>query len=84
MVKKKLDAKQFSTIGKELFVGCPQELIIFMVGGVTYEESAAVEQLSKKFNMKIMLGGNYVHNSKTYYYNQIENNLIDFWRKSNS
>jgi len=43
MVKKKLDNSQFSSVGKERFVGCPSELIIFMVGGVTYEESAAIE-----------------------------------------
>ena len=63
--KKKLDPKQFSTVTQDRFIGCPNELIIFMVGGVTYEEAASLESLAQKNGIKILLGGNYVHNSKT-------------------
>ena len=65
LAKKKLDKRQFLTVENENFIGCPQQLIIFIVGGVTYEEAATVANLSKRFNISIVLGGNFVHNSKT-------------------
>ena len=45
----------------------PDTLIIFMVGGTTYEEAKAVRKLSQELGIEIILGGNYIHNSKTYF-----------------
>ena len=36
-----------------------------MIGGATYEESKEVAKLSKEYGIEIILGGNYIHNSKT-------------------
>jgi len=37
-----------------------------MIGGTTYEESKEINRLSKKLNINIILGGNTIHNSKTF------------------
>jgi len=43
----------------------PQEIIVFMVGGATYEEAFAVYNLNKTLpGVKIVLGGTTIHNCK--------------------
>lgn len=46
----------------------PKEVIIFMVGGVTYEEAYNVWQFNndKKNTIKVVLGGNMIHNSQSF------------------
>jgi len=46
----------------------PQEILIFMVGGVTYEESTKVNQFnqSNAGKVRIILGGSTVHNSTSF------------------
>ena len=45
----------------------PQEIIVFMVGGATYEEAFAVYNLNKTLpGVKIVLGGTTIHNCKRY------------------
>lgn len=45
----------------------PQDIIVFMVGGTTYEESLAVYNLNKQNpGIKIILGGTTVHNFKSF------------------
>jgi vacuolar protein sorting-associated protein 45 len=48
--------------------GAPKEVIIFMVGGITYEEALTVWQFNndKKNTIKIVLGGNIIHNSDSF------------------
>ena len=42
----------------------PQDIIVFVVGGVTYEEAMAVAMLNKATpGVRIVLGGTTVHNS---------------------
>lgn len=49
------------------FRGVPNEIIIFMVGGCTYEEAQKVDEFNKNSNgTKIILGGSYIHNSRTF------------------
>lgn len=46
----------------------PREVIVFIVGGVTYEEAAKVAELnsSSSSDFHVLLGGSYVHNSTSF------------------
>ena len=45
----------------------PQEIIIFIVGGATYEESKLIAQLNQTWQgMRFLLGGTTVHNSHSF------------------
>lgn len=46
-----------------------QDVIVFVVGGVTYEESLTVHQLNRSSNMggaRVVLGGSTVHNTESF------------------
>lgn len=46
----------------------PQDIIVFMVGGTTYEESLTVYNLNKQNpGTKIVLGGTTIHNSTSFF-----------------
>ena len=45
----------------------PQDIIVFMVGGVTYEEARMVAQVNASVpGVRVVLGGTTVHNSSTF------------------
>jgi len=47
----------------------PKEVIIFIIGGITYEEALNVYQFNhdnKNPGIKVILGGNTIHNSKSF------------------
>ncbi|KAG2205779.1 hypothetical protein INT47_003962 [Mucor saturninus] len=45
----------------------PQDIIVFMVGGTTFEEAKYIAQLNASTpGIRIVLGGNCVHNSRTF------------------
>ena len=45
----------------------PQDIIIFMVGGTTYEEARAVAQMNVSFQgIRLVLGGTTIHNSQSF------------------
>lgn len=45
----------------------PQDIIVFMVGGCTYEESVTVHLLNKSYSgVNIIIGGTFVHNSSSF------------------
>lgn len=51
-----------------LYVVChrPQDVIVFIIGGCTYEEALAVYQVNRTTpGVRVVLGGTTVHNSKT-------------------
>ncbi|KAB7493707.1 Vacuolar protein sorting-associated protein 45 [Armadillidium nasatum] len=53
--------------GGALESSCPKSILVFMVGGITYEEAYAVHLLnSSSRSVKIYLGGNYIHNSQSF------------------
>lgn len=39
----------------------PSEIIVYVIGGVTYEESYNIQMMNKQ-NARIILGGSYIHN----------------------
>lgn len=44
-----------------------QDLIVFVIGGVTYEESMAIHNLNTANpHVRIILGGSMVHNSSSF------------------
>ncbi len=47
------------------FVFRPQDVIVFMIGGITYEETLAVHNLNKTVpGIRIVLAGSTIHNCK--------------------
>ncbi|KAH3685986.1 hypothetical protein WICPIJ_002985 [Wickerhamomyces pijperi] len=45
----------------------PQDIIIFFVGGVTYEEARIVDNLTKQNpSLRIILGGSCIHNTRSF------------------
>ncbi|CAF0758458.1 unnamed protein product [Rotaria sp. Silwood1] len=43
----------------------PSEIIVYMIGGITYEESFHIHMMNKQ-NARIILGGSYVHNFSSF------------------
>ena len=44
----------------------PQDIIVFMIGGITYEEAFAVHNINKSApGVRVVLGGTTLHNSQT-------------------
>jgi len=44
----------------------PNTVIIFVVGGITYEEALHINNLNKENNANIILGGTYIHSNKSF------------------
>jgi len=44
----------------------PQFILLFMVGGITYEEACAVNDFNTKQNISVILGGSQIHNSESF------------------
>lgn len=56
-----------STTGAQPELVVPEEVIIFMVGGVTYEEATKVSEFNaSQGRVRIILGGSTVHNSTSF------------------
>lgn len=57
---------QFPFIGSELtFRRPPQQVVVFIIGGATYEEALAVHAMNLSGN-KCILGGTTIHNSESF------------------
>lgn len=54
----------YPTFGSELppFRRPPQEVVVFIIGGATYEEATAVHQLNEQQGYKVILGGTSILN----------------------
>ncbi|KAH0790687.1 Sec1 family protein [Histomonas meleagridis] len=50
----------------------PKKVIVFYVGGTLYEELKVVSEMSQNTDWDIIVGGNYVHNSKSFIENEIK------------
>nr|SVE84169.1 EOG090X03QA [Daphnia pulex] len=67
IVKGRLSEDAFPAAGGESTAGRIQDVIIFMVGGVTHEESFAVHQFCRaNTGIRIVLGGTLIHNSQSF------------------
>ncbi|XP_017789576.1 PREDICTED: vacuolar protein sorting-associated protein 45, partial [Habropoda laboriosa] len=67
LIKGKLSLQTFPYLGNTLMSKRPQDIIVFMIGGTTYEESLTVYNLNKQnHGIKIILGGTTIHNSASF------------------
>jgi len=67
LIKGKLDQRQYPYLGKDVFRDKPQDIIVFMVGGTTYEEAITVYQANCNYQgVRIILGGTAMHNTETF------------------
>ena len=65
--KGKLKDSQFPLISNSSSSGRLNEVVVFIVGGVTYEEATKVAEFNKANpSMKVVLGGSCVHNSNSF------------------
>lgn len=67
LLKGRLREQQYPYLGKDVFRDKPQDIIVFVVGGVTYEEAIAVYQVnSSNPGVRVILGGTTVHNTESF------------------
>lgn len=67
LVKNRLKDHLYPYIGNNTSYGRPQDIIVFMVGGTTYEESLIVHTFNKNYpTFNILLGGTTIHNSSSF------------------
>ncbi|XP_074639862.1 vacuolar protein sorting-associated protein 45-like [Acropora palmata] len=67
LVKGKLKEPNFPYMGSTVLKDRPQEIIVFLIGGATYEEAFAVYNLNKSLpGVKIVLGATTMHNCKSF------------------
>ncbi|KAH0539669.1 vacuolar protein sorting-associated protein 45 [Cotesia glomerata] len=67
LIKGKLNTQTFPYLGQMTMTKRIQDVIVFIIGGATYEESLAVHNLNKQNpSVKIILGGTTVHNFESF------------------
>ncbi|WCJ43420.1 vacuolar protein sorting 45 [Euphorbia peplus] len=67
IIKNRMKDVDYPFVGNHYQQGRPQDVIIFMVGGTTYEESRAVSlQNATNSGVRFMLGGSSILNSKRF------------------
>jgi vacuolar protein sorting-associated protein 45 len=68
LIRGKLKTTQFPYSGTAQLIDRPQRIVVFMIGGATYEESLAVYSLNKSYanQVQIILGATQVHNFSSY------------------
>nr|CAH7720407.1 unnamed protein product [Callosobruchus chinensis] len=68
LVKGRLKEQLYPHIGSSYNNGRPQDIIIFIVGGATYEESLTVHSFNKMNSptYNVLLGGTTIHNSASF------------------
>lgn len=67
LLKGHLKDRLYPFLGAQSFNEKPQDVIVFMVGGCTYEESLTVHTLNKTYpGVNIILGGTTIHNSTSF------------------
>jgi len=68
MIKGKLREASYPFVGINHFKERPQEVIVFIIGGITYEETSAIQSINRAYagNIKIVIGGTHVHNFNSF------------------
>ncbi|XP_028411218.1 vacuolar protein sorting-associated protein 45-like [Dendronephthya gigantea] len=67
LIKGKLRENQFPYLGPSQLRERPQDIIVFMIGGITYEEVLVVHNLNKTVpGIRIVLAGSTIHNCKSF------------------
>ncbi|XP_057301804.1 vacuolar protein sorting-associated protein 45-like [Hydractinia symbiolongicarpus] len=77
MIKGKLREQQYPYLGKETFRDKPQDVVVFIVGGATYEEAIAVYDANRNNpGVRIILGGSTIHNTESFLEEVRESTMI--------
>ena len=66
LVKGKLSARTHPAVGGSVSTVLPEHVLIFMVGGVTYEEGTKIHEFNETSKIKVVLAGSTVHNSTSF------------------
>lgn len=67
LIKGKLKDSQYPYLGPSILRDRPQDIIVFIIGGATYEEALVVYNLNRTMpGVRIVLGGTTVHNTKSF------------------
>ncbi|KAI4494916.1 PREDICTED: vacuolar protein sorting-associated protein 45 [Polistes canadensis] len=67
LIKGKLNTQTYPFLGNIVMSKRPQDIIVFMIGGTTYEESLNIYNLNKQNpGVQIILGGTTVHNFESF------------------
>ncbi|XP_056402382.1 vacuolar protein sorting-associated protein 45 [Hyla sarda] len=67
LIKGKLKDNMYPYVGPSTLRDRPQDIIVFMVGGATYEEASTVYHLNRTTpGVRIVLGGTTIHNTKSF------------------
>ncbi|GAA6231438.1 vacuolar protein sorting-associated protein 45 [Lates japonicus] len=67
LIKGRLKDSQFPYLGASSLRDRPQDIIVFLIGGATYEEALTVYNLNRCTpGVRIVLGGSSIHNTKSF------------------
>uniref|UniRef100_A0A673JMU3 Vacuolar protein sorting-associated protein 45 n=1 Tax=Sinocyclocheilus rhinocerous TaxID=307959 RepID=A0A673JMU3_9TELE len=67
LIKGRLKDSQFPYLGPSSLRDRPQDIIVFIIGGATYEEALTVYNLNRTMpGVRIVLGGTIIHNTKSF------------------
>uniref|UniRef100_U3F5M0 Vacuolar protein sorting-associated protein 45 n=1 Tax=Micrurus fulvius TaxID=8637 RepID=U3F5M0_MICFL len=67
LIKGKLKDNQYPYLGPSILRDRPQDIIVFIIGGATYEEALTVYNLNRTTpGVRIVLGGTMVHNTRSF------------------
>ncbi|KAM7080253.1 vacuolar protein sorting-associated protein 45 isoform X3 [Ciconia boyciana] len=67
LIKGKLKDSQYPYLGPNTLRDRPQDIIVFIIGGATYEEALTVYNLNRTNpGVRIILGGTTIHNTKSF------------------
>ncbi|XP_078146402.1 vacuolar protein sorting-associated protein 45 [Centroberyx gerrardi] len=67
LIKGRLKDSQFPYLGASSLRDRPQDIIVFLIGGATYEEALTVYNLNRSMpGVRIVLGGSTIHNTKSF------------------
>jgi len=62
----KLNTQRFPTCQPFNFTDKPDQLIVFMVGGATYQEAKEISTTYNTISDNVIIGGTYMHNSRSF------------------
>uniref|UniRef100_A0AAQ4QZX2 Vacuolar protein sorting-associated protein 45 n=1 Tax=Gasterosteus aculeatus aculeatus TaxID=481459 RepID=A0AAQ4QZX2_GASAC len=67
LIKGRLKDSQFPYLGASSLRDRPQDIVVFLIGGATYEEALTVYNLNRSTpGVRIVLGGSSIHNTRSF------------------
>ncbi|XP_072138855.1 vacuolar protein sorting-associated protein 45 [Mobula birostris] len=67
LLKGKLKSNDYPFLGNTVLRDRPQDVVVFLIGGATYEEAQTVYNLNRTNpGVRIVLGGTTIHNTKSF------------------